>query len=286
MPTSRKLSAGNQQSFIGFFDTTTGLFIGGTNAAPAAGQASGMVQIVGIQEVPLTALEPSNVPDPGDDTILATFQFDSDAVRAYVATMAVQDQQLDAYLQSTYLQTVAGTQWGVADVQNAPELNVCLIHQSRAKYFDPTNRGRAAWETKIVPLATARPLNRQTMAGRAVGVYRMAITEQLGSYTPWGVTFTGDSTTWGNDSPYFLDGRGDYPVHMVAYTGNASLAIIPLDHTPVSAAKTSAFYSYPGQAQGTPNTIVSVSTANKTATVTTAIPTGAYGVIVYQYAKL
>lgn len=283
--TSRKVTAGARDNYLGFYDAN-GNFIGGSPTPPATGQASGMVELLGVQEVPLTVGEPVNVQDEGDDTVLATFQFDNDQARAYIVTMAVHDQQLAANLQSTALQTIGDTTWGVADVQNAPELNVCLLHQSRAKYFDPSNRGRKAWESTLVPLATARPLGRQTMRMREAGVYRLAVVAQLSAYTPWGQTYTSDLvSSWGNDSPYFMDGKGDYPVHYMSWQGNGSLVNIPLDHVPVSAVKTAAWYNNPGGAQGAPLVVSAVSAVSKQATVALAIPIDSTGFMQYQYSR-
>lgn len=277
----RKLAAGNRDSYLGFFDPTTGIFCGGTPTLPSAGQASGMVELLGVQEVPLTALEPENIPDPGDDTVLATFQFDNATPRAYIITMAVNDMQTDAWLMGTNVEAIAGGDWGVLDVLNAPERNVCLLHQSRAKYFDPSNRGQAGWEGALVPLATCRPLGRQTFAGRAAAIYRLAVVEQLASYNPWGVTFT--SAGAGTDSPYLRTFRSANPYHMVAWAGNASLVIIPVDHEPLSVAKSSAWSNLPGGAIGIPQTISSVSIPNKTETVSAALALGTYGTLLYQY---
>lgn len=280
MPT-RKVAAGNRDSYLGFFDTTYGIFCGGAPTLPSAGTASGMVELLGVQEVPLSALEPENVPDPGDDTVLATFQFDNNTPRAYIVTMAVNDMQTDAWLMGTNIESIAGGDWGVLDVLNAPERNVCLLHQSRAKYFDPSNRGQAAWEGALVPLATARPLGRTTFAGRTAAIYRLAVVEQLASANPWGVTFTAAGA--GTDSPYLRTFRSQYPYHMVAWAGNASLVIIPVDHRPVNTAKSAAWSNLPSGAIGIPVTVSSVSATNKTETVSSTLASGTYGTLLYMY---
>lgn len=280
----RGVGAGNRDSYLGFLDSTYNLFAGGTPTLPASGQASGMLELLGIKEVNLTVPEPDRVPDEGDDTVLATFDFDSSAVRAYIATLAVHDLQLDAYLQTTNLVQIGDSTWGAIDVLNAPEINCVLLHQSRAKKFDPSNRGQKAWEYVLAPQATARPLYRQTFAGKQVAVYRLAISINLPSRTPWGVTFTSDANNFGTDSTYLITGKGDNPQHIVAWQGNSILTDIPLDHVPINTTKTVAWSNRPGGSLGVPLTVSAVSPTAKTETVP-ALPIGTYGVSMYEYAK-
>lgn len=255
----RNVAAGNRDSYIGFYNDA-GFFIGGSTTAPAQGASSGMLELLGVQEVPVTVNDPTLVPIPGDDNVLATFDFDSDQPRQYIITMAVQDLALDALLQGSNVESIAGGDWGVLDVVGAAEINCCLIHQSRAKKFDPANKGQKAWSGTLIPLATVKPLGRQTYSGRTGAIYRLQVTEQLSAHDVWGVTFASGSGA-GTESPYRREFRSDYPYHVVAFTGSGSEDTVTLDHVPVSTAYTNAWRD-----QGIPLTVNSVDTAAKTAT--------------------
>lgn len=277
----RLVAAGVRDNYLFFYDDNY-LLIGGSPTTPTAGNASGAVELLGIQTVPITVGEPETVPILGDDTVLANFEFDSDQPRSYVIEMAVHDLELDAWLMDTNVETIAGADIGMMDVSNAPERNCGLIHQGRAKKFDSNNKGTKAWEGELVPLATVRPLGRQTFGSRTAAVYRLKVTEQLASRNPWGVTFT--ELAAGSDNAYFRPFRSDYPLHLVAWAGNGVLVNIPLDHVPVSAALSAAWSNLPAGAQGVPLTVSAVSTTNKTLT-TSAVASGAYGAALYQYSS-
>lgn len=279
--TKRLVAAGVRDNYLFFYDDN-GLLIGGSPDTPAAGAASGAVEILGIQTVPLTTGEPETVPILGDDTVLANFEFDSDQPRSYIVEMAVHDLQLDAWLMGTLIETIAGADVGLMDVNNAPERNCGLIHQGRAKKFDASNQGQKAWEVELVPLATVKPLGRQALTSRAGAVYRLKVTEQPFSKNPWGVTLS--SAVAGAESAYYRTMRSDNPMHLVAWGGNGALVNIPLDHVPVSVALSAAWSNLPAGAQGVPLVISAVSTTNKTLT-TSALASGTYGAALYQYSK-
>jgi hypothetical protein len=260
--TVRNIAAGNRDSYIGFFNDA-GFFIGGSTTAPAQGASSGMLELLGVQEVPLTVPDPTLVPIPGDDDVLGTFDFDSDAARQYIITTAVNDLALTALLLGTNVESIAGGDWGVLDVLSATEVNACLIHQSRAKKYDSSNKGQKAWAGDVIMTATVKPLGRQTFANRAAAVYRWQVTEQVASHEIWGVTFASGSGA-GTEAPYRRNFRSDYPYHIQAFTGNGAIDEIPLDHKPVSTA-----YAWAWQDQGVPLTVSSVNTTTKTATLST-----------------
>lgn len=230
--TRRSASAGNKYSGLGFLNDD-GILIGGSPTAPAAGAAgSGLIRLLGIKQVPLRIPDSQLVQDTGDDDLIAEFDFDSIESRRYIATMAVEDLDLLSALTGVPVESIAGGDWVADDITNAPEYNVCLIHQARAKKQDSTNRGEKAWQGVVVNLATAKYLGRDEFNERAPGVYRLSITPQLASYKPWGQTILDGALTEASRLYRF---RSDFPYWMHAFTGTGALSTFNLDYKPVSA---------------------------------------------------
>lgn len=272
----RNIAAGSSDSWIGFFNDA-GRFIGGTPDTPAAGTGSGMRELLGVKQVPLTIPDPESVIIDGDDVWLGEFEMESLASRAYIVTLAVYDLQLEAYLLGTNVETIAGGRWGVLDVKNAPERDVCFIHQSRSKKFDGGNKGQKAWQGVLVR-GTAKPLGRTAYNSREGAEYRLRIVPALTTHNPWGVTLSTDNAgaTEAAQRPF----QSDYPYTMQAFTGNNSLAIIPVDHVPAGAQYASAWHG-----QGLPVAVNSVGTSPNQITVASAFPTDAAATLLYQYQK-
>jgi len=280
MATKRLISAGARDSWLGFYNSD-GRFVGGTPDTPAAGSASKMYELLGVKTVPLTVPDSEAIAITGDDVSLGEFDFDSVANRGFIVDLAVYDLQLDAYLLGTNIETIAGGDWGVLDIENAPERDVCMIVQSRAKKYDSDNQGRKAWGGVQVPLATARPLGRNGFTERQGAVYRLRITPQFASNNVWGTTFASANagTTGASMRPF----RSDYPYTMAAFVGNNVLAAIPVDVEPVSVAKTQAWRD-----QGTALTVLSVSAAGATprqVTLSAAPTSNAFVTLLLQYAR-
>ena len=231
--TARSASAGNKYSFMSFLDAD-GIMIGGTNTAPTAGTSLGMNRLLGIKEVPLTTPDSEVVQSTGDDGLIAEFDFDSIETRRYIATMAVDDIYLLSYLTGAAVESIADGDWIADDILDAPERNVCLIHQARAKRQDATNKGLKAWQGAVVNLATAKYLGRDTYNERSAGIYRLSVTPQLATYKPWGQTIVDGALV---DASRFYKFRSQFPYTMQAFTGNNATPTFELDYKPVSVVK-------------------------------------------------
>lgn len=285
MPSSRKIASGVRDNYIGFINDL-GHFIGGTPNDPAIGTASGMMELLGIKSVGFGVPDPDTVSITGDDTELGEFDHDSVTARAYICELAVHNLWLDAYLQGTTVDALAGGDWGALDITNAPERNVCVIHQGRAKKYDPDNTGLKAYEGILIPLATAKPLGRAQMKEREGAVYRLRITPQVAVRDPWGATYGASNT--GVTALRVRSFRSDYPYHMVAFRGNGSLANVPLDYEPAGTAYARAWGSVSGGARASELTISGMSGVGVTprqATLSPAPASGTYNSILYQYLR-
>jgi hypothetical protein len=275
MPTTlSNIAAGNRYAFGGFVNSF-GFMIGAAASAPAAGTSSGMFQVKGIKTAAPASPEPEAVPVSGDDELLGEFQFDSITERRFTAEFSVGNLTQEAALQGTNVQTLGEISVGALDVLEGLEFDTCWIFQSRAKKQDTGVRGQKAWQGTIVPLATAKPLGRAAYEERTAALYRFSISPQVAGYHPWGLTVLDANA--GTPGMRFLPFQSEYPVHIQAFTGNAALAVIPVDFEPISVAKTTAFVNRVAA------TVLSVSAANKTVTLS-ATPAGAANVvIIYEF---
>lgn len=273
----RTAAAGNKYTFIGFLDTNN-LFIGGTPTAPSAGTASGAYRVLGIKEAAPITPDPETVVASGDDGRIAEFQFDSIEPRTYIATAAVNDLTLLSYLLDTTIETIAGINWTALDVSDAPEVPVCVIHQSRAARQDANNSGQKAWEGIIIPVAIARYLGRDSYTERSVGTYRISITPQVATRTFAGVTL---ETAVSAQAASYQTFQSNNPIHITSFTGDNSESTFDLDYQPVSAAASAAWVYTSNNGISTP--VTSVSTVNNTITLTNTPTNGQQGAILYQF---
>jgi len=224
---ARTASAGNKYSFLGFLDDD-GFLIGGTPDAPAAGEASGMLRLTGIKEVPITIPDSDIISATGDDTNIADFDFDSDQPRRYIATMAVEDLNLITYLTGVDQATIAGGSWADFDVVDAPERTACLIHQQRAVDLDSGK----AWKGILVRRATVKYLGQDSMNERTPSTFRLSVTPQPAMHDPWGFTL--------QKLARFKKFQSAYPYTMSAFTGDGAETTFHLDYEPVEVAKSQA----------------------------------------------
>ncbi len=273
----KSVAAGNQQAWLGFLDSNNFL-LGGDTSAPAAGAAgSGMLRVSGIKTAPIATPERELVQVPGDDGLIAEFDFESLTSRGFVIEVAIQNLALEAKLLGVPVESVGGGLMGYMDVVDPAELDVCLILQSRSKKQDSGVVGKKAWSGVYIPLATAQPLGRNGFDERGAAVYRLNITPQRASKNAWGVTMLDASNL--EISAYMRPFSFDYPIYLHRWTANGVLTTFNLDNTPVDTASL-AVYSSVGAAQ----TVNSVSTTGKTLTLNSAPANnlGIVGLVQYQ----
>lgn len=282
MPGSRRgVSAGAEYAFIGFLDLN-GNLTGGTPTAPANGTASDLRNVLGIKSVPSTTPTQDVVQSTGDDTLLGEFPFDSIATRLYTATTAAYDMDLNGYLSGSAVAALGDGLMGLEDMSGAVIPDTLWITQARTKKQDVGVEGKKAWSGFIEPLCTTTFLGRDAYTERAAAVYNWSVTPQLATQAPWGVTLASHFTVAsGRRIPFTFDN----PIAMTVLYGNASLAIIPVRHQPISAAKVFAYTIPAGYSTGgVAATVSSVSTtAPYTVTLSVAPATGSKTVIVYEF---
>lgn len=272
---NRGISAGAQQSYLGFYDSD-GLLTGGTPTAPAAGTQTGnpFTHILGIKEASPEVGEPDTEVITGDDIRLGEFDFESIATRRFTITVAAFNMQQEADLLGTNVETIAGFKMGALDVIDRVERDCCLILNSRTKKQDTGVYGQKAWSGILIPLATIIPLGRQTFSERTGAVYRFSVTPQVAGNNPWGITFS--EALAGTEGLTYRPFSGDYPMHIHVFTGNGIITDWTLRHQPVDTAHTTAFMDK------VERTVSAVSTTTYAAT-TTALRNNGRISIIYGY---
>lgn len=266
---AESIQAGVQQAWLMFYDSN-GEPSGNDTTPLANGAHAGSYQFRGIQEFPTGVPETETVTVPGDDGSLGSLSFSSDAPREFVVNMGLQDLQLEARLQNTAVESVAGADMGAIDTPDAVLATVSMIIQSKAVVS-----GRASWSGWVYPYVQLQPLNRETFSGRTAGVIRYKGVAQPAFHRPWGTTIL--SRAGSAISAYALPFNGaDYPLTMHAFRG--SITSFVLDKTPVSVDDLSAYSD---------RVLLAVSSVNtptpRLLTLSGAVGAGRPGVVVYQY---
>ncbi len=272
---NRRIAAGTNSAFIGFYDDN-GFPTGGTPTAPANALVTGnpSYNIVGIKTASPTVPEPEVEPITGDDILIGEFDFPSIATRRFTIDIAVGDLTLDANLQGTLVETIADAKVGAQDIADPVELDSYLILQGRAKKQDAGVKGKKGYEGVFIPLAHARPLGRVGFTERGAAIYRLSIAPQLTGNNIWGVTILEENagTTGLRARPF----SSEYPVAIDVFSGNGIVTDWTLKHRPISVIKTNAWADRLSQA------VSAVVAATHVATIP-AVRTGGRIIFAYQY---
>lgn len=265
---AESIQAGAQQSWLMFYDSN-GEPSGNDTTALANGTSAGSYQFRGIQELSTGIPESDTINVPGDDGNLGNIPFSSDAPREFVVNMGIQNLELEARLQNTVVESVAGAEMGVIDTPDAVLATVSLIVQSKAIVS-----GRASWSGWIYPFVQLQPLNREAFSGRTAAVIRYKGVAQPAFHRPWGTTIfsRAGSAISAYALPFY---NSTYPLTMHAFRG--PITSFTLDKSPVSVDKVSAYSD---------RVLLTVSAANATTrllTLSGAVSAGRPGMVVYQY---
>lgn len=274
----KSLTAGVQNCWLSFLDPFN-FAIGNTTSTLSAGSIRGSYPFIGIQQMPTGIPEGEPVPIPGDDTVLGSILFDSDAPREFLMNFGQGDQTLDALLQGTLVSSEGRTSIGLIDPSHPVYPTVCLIVQSRSIKRDVGQAGQAAWSGFIYPVVQIQPLNRETFQGRTAGSYRYKGVAQVAGHRPWGVTIADNVD--GDDGAYAIEFKSANPLTMDAFTANGVTTSWVLNKTPVATTPTSeAVRPYIERVLSVPTT---VTPSTKTIVQPSAYVTGNRGVILYEY---
>lgn len=273
----KSIAAGARLTFIGFVDNLNFL-LGGSTTAPANGSGSGMLAVVGIQQVPFGLPEGEAVPVPGDDTTLGQFLFPSDALPEFIINMGANDLTQDSLLQGTLVESFGQGYIGVLQPNSPAYADVCLIVQGLAKSKDAGSDGVSGYDIFMFPLCNIQPLDRETAEGRTAAVNRWKVTPSIFSRKPWGVTVL-DAVN-GTDGAVGLHLKFDNPVTMHRFTGSGAVTTVTLDKTPVNVNK---IVVVRDTQVLVPTTDYTINTSTRVLTFLAAPAAGAKTVIFYEF---
>jgi hypothetical protein len=272
VPGTRKIASGVQQAWIAVWGSD-GFLLGGSLTAPAAGEVSHARRIYGVKELSPVIAEPERVQITGDDGLMGEMQYSNITSRGFTASVAASDRDLINLIQGTTTMS-----WGEArgislDFDSVPNRSYAIWSNGRATSQGDSTGGR--WNSLWVHLAELSWLDREAWTERTAANYRLGITPNPSSYDELGMTLN-DSYA-GVCNPRLAAWDHEYPLGFTRFTGNGVLATIPLGNTPVSAAK---FAVAVNRVFATVN---SISTTNKTVTLSSAPANNAVVEIIYEY---
>ncbi len=229
-PIGKPTAAGFRNHFL-FFTDDDGVITGSSPTRPAVGTGSGSLRLWAAKRAAPTVPNPDVVISEGDDgEILTEYMFRSIASRGFIAEVAVQDLVIAGLLQNVPVRNVGRGQFAVVDRSNAPTYNVGGILQSRA--IDAAS-GAQQWSGVLIPRGTATYLGRQEYNDRTPAIFRFFVTPVPATWSPLGYTYLDND---GNPISTFYDEFKGYanPLTAHAFTGNNSLAVIPVDYQPIN----------------------------------------------------
>lgn len=272
--TTKHLSAGVRDCWLSFLDTDN-IAIGNNITDIAAGDIRGSYPFVGIQNMPTGIPEGDTITVPGDDGILGSFNFGSDAPREFVMNFGQGDLELDALLQSTLVEALGDIRIGLGDPVLPTLRTVCLIVNSRAIKRDSGSSGQQAWGGWIFPVVQIQPLNREQLAGRTAGAFRYKAVAQAAYNHPWGITLA--QAVNGNPGSFSFPFTSPHPLTLDAFRGNGVKTNWTLNKTPYNTTNTLAF------AERVQQTVTGVTPSSKLAVISPAVANNARGDVLYAY---
>lgn len=236
---AKTIGAGFRYIFYGTVNQDS--FVQGNDATgPVAGNqdGQGLLRLEGAVTEPLAPNENETITVTGDDEALVTFDFSATDLPSGVFETAVRDNNFEALLQGTKVQSIADLEIGVLQPRNQAFTDMCFLFQRRAKKWEAGKKGVSRWEILFAPKATATPLF-NAMTERTHNRYRYSVTTSQSDRLPFGATLTVDTN--GTTSAPLIPIDSDNPVHLHTFVGDGAETDFNLAYLPVSQAKIIAF---------------------------------------------
>jgi len=269
------VSAGYRLAFYGVVDSD-GYLIGGDGVAPVAGNVDGkpMLRLLGATTAPVQVPESESVPIPGDNAVLAQFLFPAGNLPAGIIEFSVRDLVFEAIANGALVETLGTDSYAIEDMPDFNPVNLTMLLTRNSLQYSSAGKGQARWESKIIHNAVVTPLG-SNYEIKAPAVYAYGISINKSDRRATGQTLT--LAQMGTKTSVSTTHTTTNPLHMVAYTGDNTAVTFNVPFTPLSVAKTKVYVN------GVGVTVSSVSTANKTFTLSSAPATSAKIVALYEY---
>jgi hypothetical protein len=226
-----------------------------SGAAPYDG-----VRLTGFQSLSLTLPDPQLIQHQGDDVTFAQDYLSPAELPSATLQTGKFNLDIDALLQGTLTNTIGDAQAGsMATDKDGTEIDVTLIVYRQALDTDPASAqfGKRRWQHYLFPKTRIVPKGGNIEQGAAdPNSYNLIPSKS--TTEPWGVVYS--TGVHGATQVVMRRIIAENPLMLQRNTGNGTLDTFTTIFTPISVAKTQVW------ANGTPQTVSSVSTVNKTYT--------------------
>lgn len=231
MATKKVIGAGYRALFYGVVNSS-GIFIGSSTTAPAAGNTtgSGMTRLDGARTLPMNIAEPDVLVVSGDDEPKVSFEFDSENLPSGLFEQAVHDMEFEALVQGTAVDESGNIAVGVYDPANRDSQSMCLMLWRISKSWKSGERGAKKWEGLHVPQCTIKPLG-NAWEQRTFNGYGYSVNASRADRTAW---TTINLTEYGTTGASMLPIASDYPFIVWRFTGNNAVTAFTLPYALVS----------------------------------------------------
>lgn len=223
----------------------------------------------GAQSVTITTPDNQPIVHVGDDAPFAQDFLPPNTFVTANITTAKSNLALDAVLTGTLVQDVGdGELMGRQTSNQGNEIDIATIYYRQALDVDPESNsfGSRRWKVGMFPKNRTVPKGASADQGAPDQNTYNVFPTAARSY-PFGLAF-GEVNNGFTSSPW-IEGSYEYPPMLERWTGNNTIDTFNLAWTPISTTKTIVYVN------GTPVTVDSVDTGNKTVTLNSAPANGA-----------
>lgn len=231
-PPVRSVSEGALYAFLSFYNPTTGDPTGATTTAPPNGSVSNWDTLFGLKVAAPITPDPEIVQATAE-SLIAEFELDSLTTRSFTAQVAGLDMDQVAQIENVSIATQGSMRGIPEDIDGGIEIDAMLIINSKAKRQDVgAARGRGAWTSVLIPVASVKWLGRDTYTARQVAVYNIRFTPQIVDQA-LGLTILNEFSSQPSRRILY---EQDYPLTGAIARGDGSTVLFPVRSRPVDTA--------------------------------------------------
>jgi hypothetical protein len=232
------------------------------------------VEISGANAHEYTVPQFQRVTHIAKDRVVAVDSLPPTEAMSYTITSGKQDLDVDAILGGTKVTTYGEAQvGGLGTDKRGSEPDVCTLVYRQALNTAPGATNLRRWQLSVYPTGRLIPMGGAGATGEGEAQQYQGY-PGIAASSPWGVAFT--EATNGFLSTEMLRIHSDYPFMIERFDAVSGSLEYTLQHTPISSAK--AYATLDGAAE----TVASVNTGAKSATITSSPSGGEVLVIGYE----
>jgi hypothetical protein len=252
----------------------------GSVSAGAAGEAAARMK--GVQTADLNIPEPETVDIPGDDIVQGQFIFAPGSLPSFTMETGVVDLTTGSRYQGTLVHDVGDLSYAIIQPNDPVYADVALLLTRRNKSKASGSDGVGGYEHCIIPRCNLVWLGAFPLAGRqgAVNRFRVSVTTTDQPFAT-GVTMT--NAVNGTSGGAIIIATSENPMTWHRFTADGVTTVFgPVGETPASSNLNKSHVYLDGIRQSSG---VTISTANKTYTITPVKGSGVKIPVFYEYTK-